>query len=673
MQRALNFDEDKTILIDVVEEFPSSISLYDLDGNLLYTNSLYKKEHSYKTISHAMDFKVILEALDAKSSYEIEHKENEKWYRFLFFKVKECYIVQKCSDITQQKESEMSLKQSAVFFENTSEGIVITNAKGIIRSVNSAFSKITGYSKEEVLGKTPAILNSGVHPKYFYEQMWQHLDAEGQWCGEIWNRRKNAEVYLEWLSISKVYNPQCEEMYYIAIFSDISKITQADEKIHYLANYDSLTGLANRAQLEEHLKTSLENVDKTENKTALLFVDIDKFKEVNDTHGHQLGDEMLKIVSSRMKTALRSDDFIARIGGDEFVIVLNDVAEDEDVLNIAKKMNEKIQEVIQIQEQHFFMTLSIGIALYPDDAKNINDLIKNADAAMYTIKENGRNGAMLYSTEMTEIVSHKLNMHSQLQSALQLDQFVMVYQGVVDFKDNSIVGAEALVRWNHPTKGVLTPNEFLSFIDDSSMSISFGYLIIEKVAKDLCAINKKLWQKEFKVSINLNAQQFFEPELLHYLLKICKKYELDPRQIELELLETSIINQRSTVQIKFDSLKHEGFSIAIDDFGTGYSSLSYLKDFHVDKLKIDKSFIRDCLSDSSDRALIEAIINLSSIFSLKAQAEGIESLEQHELMVSLGCDYGQGYYYNKPLVLECFLDFYEGDKGIKSLDYANVT
>lgn len=662
-------EKENNILIDIVELFPSWISVYNLQGFLVYANEMFMKEHHfdesafyqirYSAVTKCrLSFEEIIEKLHKSEKYEIQKQEKQKWYKSLFYRTQSSHIVHVCSDISMQKEAEISLDQSAVFFENTNDGIFITDAKGVIQSVNNAFSKITGYTKEEVLGKTPAILNSGIHNKYFYEQIWQNLEENNSWCGEIWNKRKNTEVYPEWLSISKVYNPKYEESFYIAVFSDISSMMEADKKLHYLANYDLLTGLANRVQLRDYLESTLKNTKKTNEKIALFFIDLDKFKGINDTHGHQVGDEMLKIVSSRIKTILREDDFAARIGGDEFVVVLKKVSQPNNMLRIAEKLNEKIKEPIKIDQHIFSISISVGIAIYPDDATNANDLIKNADAAMYAIKENGRDGSIFYDKEMTEAVSYKLAMQNELQLAIQVDQFVMVYQAVIDLQTDSTIGAEALVRWNHPKKGLIGPNEFLSFLDESNMSIAFGYLVIQKVCKDLSEINTHLGHSDFKIAINLDAKQFFEPQLLSFLLETCQKHKVFPEQIELELLETSIMNRHCLAQEKFDALKEKGFSIAIDDFGTGYSSLSYLKNFQVDKLKIDHSFIRDCLEDPSDKAIVEAIIRLANIFSLKVQAEGIESEEHHQLLSTLGCNYAQGFFYNKPLLLEGFFELY---------------
>jgi diguanylate cyclase (GGDEF)-like protein len=330
--------------------------------------------------------------------------------------------------------------------------------------------------------------------------MWESLKNNSAWKGEIWNKRRNGEIYPEWLSIAKAINPKYNEEFYIAIFTDISSLKEADKKLHFYANHDVLTKLANRVNFETHLKSSLAYCERRNTKIALFFIDLDKFKDVNDTYGHSIGDEMLKTVAKRLEESIRKEDFIARLGGDEFVLIIKDVKDNDDMLTLAHKINENIKEPIVIGDKVFFMSLSIGISIFPDHGKDTEDLIKHSDAAMYEVKENGRNGYKLYNQNMSDKISLKVTIQNELKVAIAKDEFEMYYQTVVDMKTKKFVGAEALVRWNHKTRGVLTPIHFIDYIEEGGMSIDFGELVIKKVLHDIQIINSKLRNQDFKIS-----------------------------------------------------------------------------------------------------------------------------------------------------------------------------
>lgn len=656
------------VLAKVVDLHPAKIGVFDLEGLLFYANSNYLTannltfEHidtlSFDSISQCnIGFENIKKKLQISKSFTHQREENEQWYESIFYIVDYEFIIHICADITLQKQKEIQLEQSSVFYENSNEGIIVTNTKGKIISVNKSFCKITGFTKDEALGKTPNILNSGIHDKNFYEEMWESLKNNSSWQGEIWNKRKNGEIYPEWLSIAKAFNPKYKEEFFIAIFTDITSLKEADKKLHFYANHDVLTGLANRVQFESHLKNAIHACKRHDSKLALFFIDLDKFKDVNDTYGHSIGDEMLKTVSKRIQQSIREEDFIARLGGDEFVLIIKDVREYNDMLLLADKINENIKEPIAIEDKVFFMSLSIGIAIYPDHGLNSEDLIKHADAAMYEVKESDRNGFKIYNQGMTDKVSHKLTIQNELEISIKKDEFVMYYQAIVDIKTNKIIGTEALVRWNHSKEGVLTPFHFIHIIEDSRMNVEFGELVFKKVLHDMQTINSSLGNNHFKVSINISAKHFFEPKFVGSIVGFCKDFSIEPSQIELELLETHIMKNSTISEAKLEKLNEIGFRVAIDDFGTGYSSLSYLKNFKVDKLKIDQSFIRDFLENKSDKAIVEAIIKLSDSFEMKVQAEGVETKEHLALLQELNCDLVQGYYYNMPMPLDEFLKF----------------
>lgn len=662
--------EKNNILVKIIDLFPSRVAAYNREGVLVYVNRYYLDANELKLsdINHLnfaqisrcnIDFENILEKLLITSSFVVQKKQDNRWYESIFYTIEHEFIIHICTDITVQKEKEIELEQLAVFFENSSEGIIITDAKNQICSVNEAFSKITGYTKEEILGKTPSLLKSGVHDKLFYEEIWKSLHEKNLWRGEIYNKRKDGSIYPEWMSIAKILNPKYNEEYYVAIFTDITELKEKNDRLYYYANYDILTGLANRVQFEAYLRNGIANAKRNNTQLALFFVDLDKFKDINDTCGHDVGDKMIQSVASRIQDALRGDDFVARIGGDEFVIVLKEIKSHKDIAALAKKLSKVIQEPIEIEGKIFFMSLSIGIAIYPQNGVGASELIKNADTAMYAVKEHGRSGYLLYNKGMTHQVSKKLNTQNELQIAIEQEQFEMYYQAIVDLQTDKIVGAEALVRWNHPQKGVLAPVSFLAYLDDSNMVVVFGRLVIKKVFSDFFMLQKTFNNSEFIVSINISVKHFFDNSFINHLLEMCKTFGIYPRQIELAILETTIMNNTALAQKKFELLKQEGFRIAIDDFGTAYSSLSYLKNFKVDKLKIDQSFIRDFLEDNNDKAIVEAIIKLADTFGFDVQAEGVETLEHQTLLKKLNCHLAQGYFYNKPLSLNDFFKLFK--------------
>lgn len=666
-------EKKNNILAKVVDLHPAKIAVYTIDGVLFYANTNYSEANNL-TLNHIdnlffddisqcnIGFATIKDKLQITNTFITQREENNRWFESTFYIISNEFIIHSCIDITAQKQKELQLEQSAIFFENSNEGIIITDSKAKIVSTNRAFSKITGYRQNEVIGKKTSILNSGIHDKNFFENMWESLKNHSTWQGEIWNKRKNGEIYPAWLSIAKALNPKYNEEFYIAIFTDISSLKEADKKIHFYANHDVLTKLANRVQFESHLKSTIESCKRRNSKIALFFVDLDKFKDVNDTYGHTVGDEMLKTVAKRLEQSIRKEDFIARLGGDEFVLIIKDVKNSEDMITLACKLNENIKEPITLDDKVFFMTLSIGISIFPEDGKDSEDLIKNSDAAMYVVKENGRNGYRLYSQDMTDKISLKVTIQNELKIAISKDEFEMYYQSVVDIKTNQIIGAEALVRWNHKNRGTLTPIHFINYIDEGGMSVEFGELVFKKVLHDIQIINSKLQNQDFKIAINIAPEYFFKYTFVDDVISYCKDFSINSKQIELELLETNIMKNSEISQKKIEKLHENGFDISIDDFGTGYSSLSYLKNFNVDKLKIDQSFIRDFLEDNNDKAIVQAIINLANIFNLKVQAEGVETKEHEKLLETLNCNLAQGYFYNKPISLNKFIDLVIKDK-----------
>lgn len=662
--------EAKTsILSEVVQLNPNRIAVFTPAGILYYANNHYLSANAidlaqidtlhFNQISHCqIGWNNILDRLSGTDTFIQQRLEENRWYESYFYTLSHNHIVHICKDITIEKQNEMRLEQAGIFFEQSNEALVITDKNGIIVSVNAAFCRITGYTKNEAIGQSTKLLNSGIHDRHFYESLWNSLIHNNAWQGEIWNKRKNGEIYPEWLSISKAFSAKYNEEFFIALFTDITSIKETDRKLYFYANHDPLTGLANRAQFESQLKKQLAFAKRRHSKIALLFIDLDKFKEVNDTFGHSVGDMMLKTITKRLSDVIRAEDFLSRLGGDEFVIIAGGAENTEGVLVLAQKLIDTIKDPIVIEGKIFFMTLSIGISIYPDHGEISEDLIKNADSAMYEVKENGRNGYIMYQNSFSEKLSLKVQTQSDLKSAIEKDEFELFYQPIIDMNSHNITGAEALIRWHHPQKGLLYPASFISYVENSDLIYDFGMMVCAKAFADLAILNQTCTQmNKFRLSINIATKQFFEDDFVLKLTSLMNDFVIDPTQIELEILETQIMQNPEIAQKKFNELHALGIKLALDDFGTGYSSLSYLKNFTIDKLKIDQSFVRDLLEDTNDQAIVQTIITMSKIFNMEVQAEGVETLEHENALMEMGCDFSQGYLYTKPIPLREFVEW----------------
>jgi len=453
------------ILIDIIDLHPSRIAVYDSEGFFFYANLNYINAYSilvqpdqaihFDTISPCeYSFHAIKSKLFVLKTFSLQEQEQNSWQESLFFYTNSKYIIHVSSDITSKKQKELRLELASNFFENTNEGIIVANKHGYIESVNKAFSAITGYSKDEAIGQNPRILKSGLHDVRFYETMWNGIKANGYWKGEVWNKRKNGEVYPQILSISKTTSTIHQEEYYMSIFTDISSLKEADKKIYYHANYDSLTTLPNRAYFEKQLENILQDAEQSKTQVAVFFIDVDKFKDVNDSYGHNVGDAMLVSIAKRLLNSTRENDFVARIGGDEFVLIAKDIKNHKNVENLAKKMQKKVKQSLEVEGQIFSMSLSVGVAIYPEHGKESQELLKNADIAMYEVKENGRADFQIYAGYMSKKIMTKTSMLLEIKRALLKKEFVMHYQPIIDFTNNCVSGVEALVRWNHPEKGI---------------------------------------------------------------------------------------------------------------------------------------------------------------------------------------------------------------------------
>lgn len=557
-------------------------------------------------------------------------------------------------DISRQYEAEKQLRLANLVFENSNEGIIITDENNNIVTVNPAFTIMTGFSLQDVIGKNPSLLSSGFHDKYFYEQMWSQLESQGFWSGEVQNRRKNGETYPQWLSIRRVENGQKHLQNYVAIMSDISKYREAERQINFLAHHDVLTSLPNRALLKDRIHQALISAERHNQKLALLYLDLDRFKFINDSLGHAIGDKLLIKVAERLTSQVREEDTVCRTGGDEFIILLPDTDADG-AGHVAQKLVENITSHFEIEGNQLFVTLSIGISIYPDNGKDAESLNKHADTAMYRAKQAGRNQYQFFTAQMHSQIAHKLELEHALRFALARNELSLVYQPLVDIKLNKITGAEALLRWHHPELGPISPLEFIPIAEETGMINPIGQWILH-TAINQCKQWVELGHEDLLIAINLSAVQFNNPLLVNMINAILHEHQLAADNLELEITESvAMINIDLTIK-QLKSLADAGIRLSLDDFGTGYSSLNYLKKFPINKLKIDQSFVFDMLNDEDDEAIVDAVITLARSLGLKTLAEGVETAEHLQALKNKGCDFMQGYLFSWPVPAEQFIN-----------------
>ncbi len=552
-------------------------------------------------------------------------------------------------DITDRKRNEDELQLASLVYQNSSEAIEVVDEDDRIIAVNPAYTELTGYNEADVLGKTPAVLSSGHHDKAFYQAMWQELNDSGHWQGEIWNRRKDGDVFPIWVTINTVYNNDRTVHRRVALFSDISKRKQAEEIIWKQANYDALTGLPNRRMFCDRLEQEVKKAHRNEQAMALLFIDLDHFKEVNDTLGHHIGDELLVEAAQRIEGCVRESDTVARLGGDEFTVIISQLTGSRHVEEIAVAIIEKLVAPFCLGNERIHISASIGITLYPDDGVDSEQLLKNADQAMYVSKQQGRNRYSYFTPSLQEMAQHRLRLIADLRAALANEQFELYFQPIVELQTGCTHKAEALLRWNHPQRGLVSPVEFIPVAEESGMISEIGDWVFRESVQQL-----KLWQqrfgRDFQISVNVSPLQFNDENTgsdcwSEYL----QQAGVSGRNIVLEITEGLLLDAGSKVSDRLRKYCDAGIEVAIDDFGTGYSALSSLKKFHIDYLKIDKSFVDQIAADENDLALSEAIVVMAHKLGLKVIAEGIETAEQKALLASSGCDYGQGYLLSRPL------------------------
>jgi diguanylate cyclase (GGDEF)-like protein/PAS domain S-box-containing protein len=548
---------------------------------------------------------------------------------------------------TQQRAAAIKLEQAATVFEYSKEGIIVTDADNKIVSVNRSFVEITGYSAEEVIGRNPNFLSSGHQGRDFYERMWAEIAETGSWQGEMWDRRKNGEVYPEALTIIRVKNVEGAVVNHLAIFSDISERRLAQERIQQLAHYDVLTGLPNRVLFNDRLEQAMISAQRNYSKISLLFLDIDRFKQINDTLGHGVGDQLLQSVGQRLLECVREQDTVSRQGGDEFIVVLTD-ADAEGAELVADKIMHNITQPYMIEQHDLRITASIGIAVYPDHAQDCESLIKHADVAMYQAKESGRNCYLRFDPTMNASSYERLQLETALRGALERDELRIFFQAQVNLSDGRVVGCEALVRWQHPLLGMIYPEKFIPLAEETGLIVAINYWVLEQAVKQ-CRAWRDAGFEFLTMSVNLSALQFRQHNLLQQIRDLLQKYDVPASVLDLELTEGILMQGVERTLATLHELSAMGAIISIDDFGTGYSSLSYLKRFPIQQLKIDQSFVRDVTTDASDATMVRTIILMAHSLRLQVVAEGVETQEQVAFLRQCGCECAQGYYFSRPV------------------------
>lgn len=555
------------------------------------------------------------------------------------------------------------LQLMARVFEHSLDGISITDGDGKILRVNPAFSAITGYPPGEVVGKTPRILKSDRHDDDFYRRMWASILSEGQWEGEIWNRRKNGEAYPEWLSISSITNEAGEPTHYVAVFHDISEIKRSEELMKHQAYHDALTGLPNRLLLLDRLKVAMNHSRRTGDRLALLYLDVDNFKTVNDSLGHSVGDLLLMSFAHRLKNLLREQDTVARLGGDEFVVMVEDTEGESSAVAVGERILDSLSAPFMIKGHELYVTASVGITIFPEDSDTPDALIKNADLAMYRAKETGKNNCQLFTLAMNERAQQRLVLEKNLRKAIEGRHFEVWYQPKVHLPTGGVIGMEALVRWRREDGSLTPPLDFIPLAEETGMIVPIGEQVLEAACRQA-----KAWHGSgyghLALAVNLSVRQLSYKGLIDFIERLLRRTDIDPSLLEFEITETAIMSRVEQAVAVLEEIRRLGAHIAVDDFGTGYSSLYYLKRFPIRGLKVDRSFVSNLPSDADDLAIVRTVVSMARGLGLHVTAEGVETIAQMETLRSLDCDFAQGYLYSPPLSAQDFERLLETSGGV---------
>ncbi|WP_371324921.1 EAL domain-containing protein [Dechloromonas sp. ZY10] len=571
-----------------------------------------------------------------------------RWLLIIEYRTPGGYLVGNRIDITASKQADKALRLYANIFENSGEAILVCDRDNLIVDINPAFSRLTGYCREEVLGQDPKLLASGSTPPHIYQEMWATLRDTGYWQGELWDRRKDGGLRPVWAAISVIRDELGEIANYIASFTDISERKAAEERIAHLAHHDPLTGLFNRFSLEERLDQALLSARRERQQVAVMFIDMDRFKLINDTLGHHIGDRLLIEVARRLQDCVRESDIVARLGGDEFVVVLTGAESGMQAgATIAQRILQRLDSPYLIDGKELRSTPSIGISVYPGDGESAEELMQHADVAMYHVKECGRNAALFFTPEMNTSARERMSLERDMLSGLAEGQFELHYQPQIEAASSRICGVEALVRWRHPVRGMLSPLEFIPLAEETGMIEPLGSWVLAEACRQLAE-----WQQagcpSLRMAVNLSAFQLRSGKLIEEVGQLLAQYRIASGHLELEVTESvAMANPERAIGLLLE-LRNLGVELAIDDFGTGYSSLAYLKLLPIDTLKLDRTFVKDIESDGNDAAISAATIALAHNLGLKVIAEGVETIGQEVFLLAHACDILQGYRYSRP-------------------------
>jgi diguanylate cyclase (GGDEF)-like protein/PAS domain S-box-containing protein len=563
-------------------------------------------------------------------------------------------------DISARKQAEADLRIAAAAFESQ-ESMMITDANEVILKINKAFSENTGFTMEDIVGQKPNLLKSDHHDAEFYRSIWETINLKGGWQGEIWSRRKSGEVYPKWLTISAVKSDNGTVTHYVSTHTDITERKLAEEQIKHLAFYDPLTRLPNRRLLLDRLGQALASSARSRRNGGLLFIDLDNFKTLNDTLGHDKGDLLLQQVAQRLATSLREGDTVARLGGDEFVVMLEDLSgNQEEAATQTEIVGEKIRAILNqpylLAGHEHHSTPSIGVTLFSGHQSSIEELLKQADLAMYQSKMSGRNTLRFFDPEMQAIVTARAALEVDLREAVSQHQFILYYQPQV-VSDGRLTGAEALVRWQHPRRGMVSPAEFIALAEETGLILPLGNWVLETACTQLAVWATRPEMAHLKLAVNVSARQFRQPDFVDQVLMVLSHTGANPHRLKLELTESMLVHDVEQIIEKMFALKAKGVGFSLDDFGTGYSSLSYLKRLPLEQLKIDKSFVRDVLDDPNDAAIARTVVALAQNLGLGVIAEGVETEAQRDFLAGSGCHAYQGYLFSRPLPIDGFEKF----------------
>ncbi len=628
------------------DENPNPVFRIGLRNELIYANK--PAIELIKAIPASL-YKSIIQVDNIQERFIELKLKNQYWlFQIQFIKEME-YTNIYGIDITEKKQLEFYWTLLEQVFNNTIEGIMITDNKRQIIHINSAFTSITGYSALEIVGKSPSIMKSGKHDALFYQEMNRQLLEKGFWQGEIWDKRKNGEIYPKWLSLSTVRDSDKNIQNFIGIFSDISSVKVTEDYFDYLAFHDTLTGLPNRLLFNERVHYAILDNRGESSKLAIMMLDLDRFKKINDSLGHSLGDSLIIEVSQRLSAILPESATLARLGGDEFALVIPGVESEAALIALTQNILNVLSSPFQIGEQRLYITLSIGIALHPNHGKDIESLLKNADAALFLAKENGRNRFEVYSPVINERSFTILQRETEFNQALVRDEIVVFYQPKIDIHRFALAGMEALVRWVDFEGKIIPPYEFISIAEETGLIIPMGERVLKLSCNDMQEWRKSRPGVNLKVSVNLSARQFSDKFMVEKIARALDQSGLEAEYLDVEITESAVMIDLEKSIDTMNQLKNMGISISLDDFGTGYSSLNYLRRFPIDFLKIDQSFVRDLELFPQVASIIRAIIQMSHALNIQVVAEGVENNVQARFLQNQGCDYIQGYYFSRPV------------------------